>query len=74
MPLNRHKTIHVKTVTVTDPNTHNPVIVEIRKDMETGAMVGIDGSYLEQDVGEVRDPYCAPFRNDDVLDIPDDED
>jgi hypothetical protein len=69
----RHPTVHVTTITVTDPETRNPVVVEIRKDLLTGAMVGIDGSYLEQDVGEVRDPYLPPFPGDGVLDIPDDE-
>jgi hypothetical protein len=62
----------VQVVTVIDPDTFGPVEVEIRK-METGPMVGIDGSYLEQDVGEVLSPYDDPFANDTILDIPDDE-
>jgi hypothetical protein len=62
------KTKHVKTVTVIDPDTGGEVEVEIRK-MESGPMVGIDGSYLEQDVGEVLSPYD----NNEVLDIPDNE-
>jgi hypothetical protein len=36
--------------------------------MESGAMVGIDGSFLAQEVDEVRNPY-----NPGLLDIPDDE-
>jgi hypothetical protein len=62
------KTTYVDTVTVTDPDTNLPVDVEIRK-MATGAMVGIDGSYLEQDVGDV----CSPYDKYQLLDIPDDE-
>jgi hypothetical protein len=66
----KHPTVHVQTVTVTDPDNGAPTQVEIRKDKVTGAMVGIDGSYLEQDVGTVYDPYN---RNGVALVIPDDE-
>jgi hypothetical protein len=38
---------HVQAVTVTDPDTHLPVEVEIRK-LASGAMVGFDGAYLAQ--------------------------
>lgn len=62
------KTKHVKTVTVTDPDSGGKVEVEIRK-LETGGMVGIDGSYLEQDVGTVYSPYDRAVK----LEIPDDE-
>lgn len=37
----------VTVVTITDPDTGNDVEVEIRK-LRTGAMVGLDASYLEQ--------------------------
>jgi hypothetical protein len=56
-------------VTVTDPHTGGDVEVEIRKDLVSGAMVGIDGSYLEQDVGPVRSPYDRDV----ILIVPDDE-
>lgn len=62
------KTKHIQTITVTDPDTNLPVEVEIRK-LETGGMVGIDGSYLEQDVGTVYSPYDEGVE----LEIPDDE-
>jgi hypothetical protein len=65
----KHPTVHVQTVTVTDPDNGAPTQVEIRKDKVTGALVGIDGSYLEQDVGPVYDPYNPGV----ILDIPDDE-
>jgi len=65
----REPTIPVTGVTVIDPDSKLPVAVEIRKCVESGAMVGIDASFLEQDVDEVRNPY-----NPGLLDIPDDED
>lgn len=40
----------------TDPDSGGEVHVAIFK-METGAMVGIDASFLEQDVGPVYSPY-----------------
>ena len=65
----RESTIPVTRVTVTDPDSKLPVEVEIRKCVESGAMVGIDGSFLGQEVDEVRNPY-----NPGLLDVPDDED
>lgn len=65
-----HATKFIKTVTVTDPDSGGEVEVEIRKDMVTGAMVGLDGSYLEQNVGDIFDPYNAGNK----LDVPEDED
>jgi hypothetical protein len=58
----------VIVVTVTDPDSNLPVDVEIRK-LENGAMMGIDASYLDQDVGPVYSPFD---RNMEVC-IPDDE-
>lgn len=46
---------HVTTLDIIDPDTKQPVAVEIRK-TEGGYLVGIDGSYLEQEVGPVYDP------------------
>lgn len=65
---NKIKSKFVQVVTVTDPDTNLPVEVEIRK-LETGGMVGIDASYLEQEVG----PVHSPFDNGIEIDIPDDE-
>lgn len=64
----KEPTKFVMTITIMDPDTGNPVNLEIRKCMESGALVGIDGSFLEQDVAEIRNPY-----NEGELDIPDDE-
>ena len=62
------KTKYVQTITVIDPDSGGEVSVEVRK-LETGPMVGIDGSYLEQDVG----PVFSPYDRDVELNIPDDE-
>ena len=57
------KTVYVTKVMVVDPDTNLLVELEIRKCLLSGAMVGIDSSYLETD-DEVRNPY-----NDGFLDI-----
>jgi hypothetical protein len=44
-------------VTVTDPDTQLEVDVAIYKE-ESGAMVGVDASYVEQDIGPVMSPVC----------------
>ena len=48
----------VKTFEVTDPDTHLPVEVEIRK-LESGEMVGFDGAYLHavDDGDNPNNPY-----------------
>jgi hypothetical protein len=46
----------VAEVTVQDPDSHLPVEITIYK-METGPMVGVDTSYLLQDVGPLWSPY-----------------
>lgn len=48
----------VTIVTVTDPDSGLPVEVEIRK-LESGAMIGIDGSFLEQMADE--DVIFSPY-------------
>jgi hypothetical protein len=62
------KTEYVQTITVIDPDSGGDVSVEVRK-LETGPMVGIDESYLEQEVGPVFSPYDGGVE----LEIPDDE-
>jgi hypothetical protein len=65
-----HPTKFVQLVTVRDPDSGLDVELEIRKDTVSGAMIGLDGSYLEQDVGPIWDPY----NRGEQLAIPDDED
>jgi hypothetical protein len=67
--MTRHATVHVATLALLDPHTGGAVELEIRKDVVSGALVGIDGSYLDQDVGPVRSPYHRNV----ILDIPDNE-
>jgi len=50
------KTKFVKSIMVIDPDSKLPVQIEIRK-METGPIVGIDGSWLESDIGNTYSPY-----------------
>ncbi len=58
----------VKTITVKDPDTGNDIEVEIRK-LATGGMMGVDASYLEQEVG----PVYSPFDFGSEVHVPDDE-
>lgn len=62
------KTKFVKHITVQDPDTGADVELEIRK-LETGGMVGIDGSWLESG----QEPTYSPFDKGVELIIPDDE-
>jgi len=62
------RTRFVGLVTITDPDTQCPVEIEIRK-LETGALVGLDGSFLAQDVG----PVFSPYDDGEELEISDDE-
>lgn len=66
--IGKSPTRHVALVDVTDPDTKNPVAMEVRK-TGGGYLVGIDASYLEQDVGPVYDPCNFGIE----LEIPDDE-
>ena len=61
-------TVHVATVNVIDPDSKLPVEVEIRK-LETGGLVGLDGSFLANTDEDVYSPYDENVK----LDIPDDE-
>jgi hypothetical protein len=71
--MSRSKTAHptkfVQLVIVRDPDSGLEVELEIRKDTVTGAMIGLDGSFLDQDVGRV----CDPYNPGEELEIPDDE-
>jgi hypothetical protein len=64
----KQPTRYVTSVQVVDPDSQAPVALEVRK-TEGGYLVGIDGSYLEQDVGPVYDPCNFGVE----LEVPDDE-
>ncbi len=51
----KQSTRYVTSIEVVDPDSQAPVAVEVRK-TQGGYLVGIDGSYLEQDIGPVYDP------------------
>lgn len=68
--MNTTRTKHVALIHVQDPDTGGIVPVEIRK-LETGAMVGLDGSFLEQ--LEEGDIVFSPYSDNELLEIPDDE-
>lgn len=44
------------TITTIDPDSGLPVEIVLLK-MENGAIVGIDASFIDQDVGPVLSPY-----------------
>ena len=63
-------TVYVAKITVIDPDTKLPVEMEIRKIVDSNAMIGIDMSFLEKWNGDdIRNPY-----SDDYLNFEDDED
>jgi hypothetical protein len=51
------ESIYVCNTTVIDPDTKLPVEMEIRKCQESGAMIGLDGSFLENTDEMIRNPY-----------------
>ncbi len=60
-------------IAVLDPDTKMSVEVEIRK-LETGQMVGIDGSFLGDLVGEPEEEGpLSPYHADTLIVVPDDE-
>jgi len=50
------KTKFVTEIIVIDPDSGNEVGVAIYK-LENGGMVGIDSSFIEQDIGPVYSPF-----------------
>ena len=60
---------HVQTVLVTDPDTGGLCEVEIRKLLEGGTLVGLDGAFLEQTDDNAFSPYDKGVE----IIIPDDE-
>lgn len=61
---------YVTSLQVKDPDTDQLVEMEIRK-LDTGAMIGFDGSYLEQ-LGDNEHPF-SPYDEDTIIVVPDDE-
>jgi hypothetical protein len=61
------KTVYVTKMMTIDPDTKLLVEIEIRKCVDSGAMIGIDSSYLAT-AEHIRNPY-----NDGFLHIGDDE-
>jgi hypothetical protein len=51
------RTMYIASVPVLDPDSKLWVHVEIRKCQDSGAMVGIDESFLEDTDKLVRNPY-----------------
>jgi len=51
------ESVYVCNTTVIDPDTKLPVEMEIRKCQESGAMIGLDGSFLENTDEMIRNPY-----------------
>ena len=56
---------YVLHITVIDPDTQNSVDVEIFKDSESGAMVGIDNSWP-------REYIYSPYNKHSRLELPED--
>lgn len=48
---------HIKVIEVTDPDTGATVEVEIFKDPQSGAIFGIDSTFLVQQSEQVYSPY-----------------
>lgn len=49
--------IFAGTITVIDPDTQAPVELEIWKDGQSGIMLGVDASYLDQVSRSIANPY-----------------
>lgn len=58
------KYIVIQTTTVIDPETKNPVDIEVLKDIQTGGIFAIDSSFLEQ----IEDFY-NPFTGEEEKDL-----
>ena len=51
------RAIYVSTVQVTDPHTGIEIDVDIYKDEGSGAMLGLDATFMDGDGGPVFSPY-----------------
>lgn len=54
----------IKEVTVIDPATNAPVDIAIYKDLDSGAMFGVDSSYIVTLSDD--DPVSNPFNGNDI--------
>lgn len=52
-----YKTKFITEITVTDPDSGGEVEIEIHKDMQSGALLGIDSSFIEQMADIIPSPY-----------------
>ena len=52
-----HTIDYLKTITVIDPDSQHPVELAVYKDAVSGAMVGIDGSFLINTDEPIYSPY-----------------
>jgi hypothetical protein len=53
-------TIFIKEIIVQDPDTGMDIEVEIHKDPISGAIFGVDSSYLDQITTTVPSPFSKP--------------
>jgi hypothetical protein len=62
--------LFVSQVTVTDPDTGNPVQVSIYKHENSGGMFGVDSSFIEQNFEDDETPMVAdPFNNESFVEL-----
>ena len=54
-----NKPIYIKDIIVIDPDTGGDVVVELWKDVESGAIFGIDESFLEAENGVYINPFSG---------------
>jgi len=52
----------VKAISVTDPDTGSNIELEIHKDPESGALLAIESSFLEQVREDIPSPYNSHSR------------
>lgn len=60
--MEEQKAIFATTLTVDDPETKKPIELEIWKDPSSGAMFGIDATYLDQISDAIRSPFNEDVR------------
>ena len=51
------KATYISTITVVDPDSKGQVEIEIWKDPESGALLGLDASFLDMVSAKVASPY-----------------
>jgi hypothetical protein len=62
--------IFVTEVTVNDPDTNAPVLLEIYKHEQSGGMFGMDASFIDQNFDEDEKPTVAdPFNNNSIVEL-----